>query len=284
MTALDRNWLRAHPMPQPGDGGKSDRGAVLIVGGGLDLVGALLLAGVAALRAGAGKLQLAAAAEAAVPLVIAAPEARVIPMPAPVESGAELPPELAERARRCDALLVGPGTVDDGARLAARLLDMPGQQPIVLDAGALQALDMGAPRAPGHPLVLTPHAGEMARLLDRDISTVEDDAPGAAVQAARAFDAVVAFKGASTVLASPDGACLRYAGGGPGLGTSGSGDVLAGLTAGLLARGAAPLTAAAWAVYLHGEAGVRLASRIGPLGFLAREVADEVPGLMAALT
>jgi ADP-dependent NAD(P)H-hydrate dehydratase len=91
------------------------------------------------------------------------------------------------------------------------------------------------------------------------------------------------MKGARTDIVAPDDRTALYPGGGAGLGTSGSGDVLAGIIAGLLSRGAEAFAAAAWGVWLHGEAGRGLALRIGPLGFLAREIASEVPSLMASL-
>jgi NAD(P)H-hydrate repair Nnr-like enzyme with NAD(P)H-hydrate dehydratase domain len=101
-----------------------------------------------------------------------------------------------------------------------------------------------------------------------------------ALQAASKFGVVIALKGSETVIASPDGTLLRYSGGGVGLATGGSGDVLAGIIAGLLSRGASPLDAAAWGVWLHGEAGTIVADRIGPIGFLARDLLAEIPGLM----
>jgi ADP-dependent NAD(P)H-hydrate dehydratase len=93
--------------------------------------------------------------------------------------------------------------------------------------------------------------------------------------------AIVVLKSQRTVVAAPDGPSLAYEGGGPGLATGGSGDVLAGIAGGLLARGADPFIAAAWSVWLHGEAGKRVAKRIGPIGFLARELLVEIPWLLA---
>jgi hydroxyethylthiazole kinase-like uncharacterized protein yjeF len=279
-VALDTAWMRAHPLPMPGDGGKEERGRVLVVGGELAIVGAVLLAGTAALRAGAGKLQLAACAEAAVALGVAMPEARVFALPQtpngrPSSDAAQV---LAEPVAGCDALLIGPGMMRDEEDMARALLALAPSPPTVLDAGALNALKGGGSGSGG--LVLTPHAGEMARLLDREKSQIEADPLGAARQAAARFDAVVVMKGARTHVVAPDGDAGLYAGGGVGLGVSGSGDVLGGLIAGLLARGVPPFAAAAWGVFLHGEAGRRLASKIGTLGFLAREIAAEVPALM----
>jgi NAD(P)H-hydrate repair Nnr-like enzyme with NAD(P)H-hydrate dehydratase domain len=103
------------------------------------------------------------------------------------------------------------------------------------------------------------------------------------LQAARNWNAVVALKGATTFIASPRGQVWRHSGGQPGLATSGSGDVLAGVIAGLAAQGAPLEQAGAWGVVLHAMAGARLARKLGPLGYLARELAGEIPALMKAL-
>jgi NAD(P)H-hydrate repair Nnr-like enzyme with NAD(P)H-hydrate dehydratase domain len=120
----------------------------------------------------------------------------------------------------------------------------------------------------------------MARLLECEAEEVESDPLAAARRAAKTFGAVTLIKGQYSFIVHPDGRAFRFTGGGVGLATSGSGDALAGIVGGLSARGADPLTAALWGVYLHGEAGRRLAKRIGRIGFLARELLDEVPGLM----
>jgi NAD(P)H-hydrate repair Nnr-like enzyme with NAD(P)H-hydrate dehydratase domain len=103
----------------------------------------------------------------------------------------------------------------------------------------------------------------------------------AASEAARRLNAVIVLKSAETFIAEPHGRTVHYSGGGIGLATSGSGDILSGILGGLLARGVECFEAAAWAVWLHGEAGRRLADRVGPIGFLARQLLDEIPGLMA---
>lgn len=277
VAALDAAWMRMHPLPEPGDEGKHGRGQVLVVGGEAELAGAAMLAGVAALRAGAGKLQVAVA-QAAVPVLsVALPEARILALPPdPVGAVADL---VTDHASRCDALLIGPGMLDDKGGRAAGLLALDSRRPIVVDAGALLAVPNARPQ-PG--LVLTPNAGEMARLLQVEKSQIDADPLSAGRQAARLYDAVVVMKGTVTFVIDPDGRAARYAGGGPGLGVSGSGDVLGGLITGLLARGASPFEAASWGVFLHGEAGSRLAAKIGKLGYLAREIADEAPSILAS--
>ncbi|HEU4453859.1 MAG TPA: NAD(P)H-hydrate dehydratase, partial [Longimicrobium sp.] len=246
--ALTPARLRRLPLPALDDSDdKEARGRVLVVGGSAQNPGGLLLAAEAAMRAGAGKLQLAAPDAVATPVAVAVPEARVFAVPA---SGAEgIDPgaakQLAERADGVDALLIGPGLVDEDAagRLARGVLKRIAKPAVVLDAGGLAALRRD-PHALAHlagRAVLTPHAGEMAQLLRMERDQVEADPQAAARRAAEAFGAVVALKGSETVIVAPDSAAYRYTRGGVGLGTSGSGDVLAGIVAGLLARGADPL-------------------------------------------
>jgi ADP-dependent NAD(P)H-hydrate dehydratase len=123
----------------------------------------------------------------------------------------------------------------------------------------------------------------MSELLGTDEATIARDRQGALLAAVARFNAVVALKGRETLIAAPGSRVYRNRAGNVGLATSGSGDTLAGLIAGLCARGAAPLQAAVWGVYLHARAGERLARKRGPLGYLARELPDEVPALLAQL-
>jgi hydroxyethylthiazole kinase-like uncharacterized protein yjeF len=131
--------------------------------------------------------------------------------------------------------------------------------------------------------VLTPHAGEMAALLDLSKPDVEADPVAAARTAAARFAAVVVMKGEVTHIVTPDGRAWRHDGGVVGLGTGGSGDVLAGLIGGLLARGAEPAQAAIWGVHVHGAAGEALTRRQGAVGFLARELPAEIPPILEGL-
>jgi ADP-dependent NAD(P)H-hydrate dehydratase len=128
-------------------------------------------------------------------------------------------------------------------------------------------------------VIITPHAGEMANLLGVDKEVVEADPAAAALRLTEELGLVVIMKGSQTIITAPGG-IWRYEGGGVGLATSGSGDVLAGIIAGLAARGTEPVNAAIWGVYLHGEAGSQLAKDVGPLGFLAREISECIPKLL----
>lgn len=282
-TPLTLDVLKSMPLPRPGrESDKDERGRVLVVGGSPETPGAALLAGVAALRAGAGRLQIATAASVAVPLGLAVPEARVFALP---ERTAEAGEFLVRRASACKAVVVGPGMLDEAAAaaLAGALLAGVDGPPFVLDAAALTGLrDLDEPlRRQGGRVVITPHAGEMAALLGIERRAVAADPLGAARRAAARFQTVVAMKGGSTSIVTPQGDAWLFAHGHVGLATSGSGDTLAGVVAGLLARGAAPLQATLWGVSLHGAAGRRLAETQGPLGFLAREILDQIPSVMA---
>ncbi|KQP42662.1 carbohydrate kinase [Methylobacterium sp. Leaf104] len=290
-TELDAACLRERPLPTPEAGSKDDRGSVLVLGGCAEVPGAVFLAGVAALRAGAGKLKIASVESVAVALALAVPEAMVIGLPETDagEIAAEAAaPRIAKAARRCDAVLLGPGmnTCEVTTALVRTLLADQDETAYVLDAGAICGLaaHAGTIRALKAPPVLTPHAGEMAQLLGWEREAVEADPLDAALRAAEMLRAVVVMKGAESWIVAPDGARWHFGGGGVGLATSGSGDALAGLVTGILARGADPLTAALWGVYLHGEAGARLARSVGPVGFLAREIAGEVPQILRAFS
>jgi NAD(P)H-hydrate repair Nnr-like enzyme with NAD(P)H-hydrate dehydratase domain len=128
--------------------------------------------------------------------------------------------------------------------------------------------------------ILLPHSGELAALLDCDEEAIDRDPIGCGHRAAELYRSMVLVKGVTSHVLTPGGEVWSYDGGAPGLGVSGSGDVLAGIVGGLLARGAEPLSALLWAVWLHGEAGAVLANKVAPVGFLARQIADEVPALL----
>jgi hydroxyethylthiazole kinase-like uncharacterized protein yjeF len=283
--------LRRWPLPQPADDAdKEGRGRVLVIAGAPELPGAAVLAATAALRAGAGKLRIATVRSIAPFVGVAVPEARVYALPETDEGGVDpsAAGRLADLANACQATLIGPGLVDTQAvqELIVRLLPRLEGTALVIDAEAmLAAAECHRELHTLHtPAVLTPHAGEMAGLLGIAKDEVVGDPAGTARRAAAHFRSVVALKGAETIIATPDGDAWRSRSGNVGLATSGSGDTLSGIIAGLAARGADPPRATIWGVYLHGSAGDRLAERIGLLGFLARELLAEIPPLMAELS
>jgi ADP-dependent NAD(P)H-hydrate dehydratase len=283
---VTEQMLRDWPLPTPVQGGdKEDRGRVLLIGGSPEMPGAIILAALAALRAGAGKLCVATAASVAQLVAQALPEARVIGL-AETDQGGLDPTQIERLPCRLDAVLLGPGMQDEAAVVAftaAALRHIPEAQ-VVLDAFAMSVVSAHSPESQrSAPLLLTPHAGEMAHLSGRTKESIQADPQSAAIDASIRWHSVVAMKGATTFIAAPDGRLWRHTGGNAGLAISGSGDVLAGIIVGLAARGASTEQATVWGVALHARAGDVLERRFGPVGYLAREISREVPSLMRAL-
>ncbi|MEV5822001.1 ADP/ATP-dependent (S)-NAD(P)H-hydrate dehydratase [Micromonospora haikouensis] len=241
--------------------------------------GAVLLAGVAALRAGAGVLQLAAAESTAAALSIQVPEALVVGLPETGDGAVAGRPgdPLDGLVADADVVAVGPGLTDIDAtgELLRGVLDVAPKQTALVLGALSHAPDLLVDS--GRPVVLTPNLTEATHLLGRDPG---DDLDAEAAELARRYDAVVSLYGH---IAAPDGRCWREESGDAGLGTSGSGHVRAGLLAGLLSRGAEPAQAACWAAFAHAVSGQRLAPRFGRIGFLARELLDEIPHTLATV-
>lgn len=278
--------LRGWPLKTDTEG-KEDRGSLLIIGGARRTPGAAMLAGLAGMRAGAGRLTLAVAESVAVQVAVAIPESGTVGLP---ESGGGIVGSAAAGVldtdlASADAVVIGPG-LDDPEQTAALLEAIaPGVGPeasVVLDAYALGVL-VDLPDVYKQwegRLVLTPNTGEALRLLGNPGSGSGEPAAVMA-KVARKYSAVVA---GSRMVIDPDGHIWEIPAGNPGLGTSGSGDVLAGAVGGLLARGASPSQAACWGMYLHAAAADRLAAGRGPLAFLARELLEEMPSVMNELS
>jgi hydroxyethylthiazole kinase-like uncharacterized protein yjeF len=220
-------------------------------------------------------------------IAVRVPEARVFALPE-TNDGAisgEAAALVSPRVSRCAALVIGPDMLrgKEASALAVALLSTAeGPPPVVLDAGAISAAAMRQSR--GGSMVITPHSGEMADLLKIEKEEIEADPARFALQAAAKLQAVVALKGATTQIADPSGEAWVFRGGSIGLATSGSGDVLAGVIGGLLARGASAEQAAIWGVHLHAKAARRLERRLGAVGLLARELAGEIPPIMEELS
>lgn len=259
--------LREWGLPDPGDSKKA-RGEAVVVGGSRSSPGGALLAGEAALRVGAGRVALAVPGSIDAQIGIAIPEAGIYALPDDATEPFE--GRLRRHLGSADAVLVGPG-FDDGDETRATLLAVADTEPplLVLDAFALGVLpDVDRSALPAG-LILNPNKEEAGILLGRDLA---DDALTDLREIARRFDAVVNCYG---LVVHPDGRSWRIEAGGPGLGTSGSGDVLAGAIAGFASRGLEPAEAAVWGAWAHATAGDRLTERLG-LGFLARELAAEL--------
>ena len=287
-TASTPSLLRSWPLPMPQpDGDKEVRGHFLIVAGSEEMPGAIVLAATAALRAGAGKLTLATGASVAAQVAIAMPEARVIGLDETAQGGFrhEARHQLAPLAGKVDAVLVGPGMCDTAAccELMRHLLPLFADSRLILDARAMQVVRQPAHFRFDQAVLLTPHAGELAQLMGISKDAVLADPHGCAVDAARRWHAIVALKGALTILAMPDGTSWAHTGGNIGRAISGSGDTFAGIITGLAARGAPLQQACAWGIALHALAGEQLALRFGILGYLAREIPAEIPALLRNL-
>jgi ADP-dependent NAD(P)H-hydrate dehydratase len=279
--------LRSWRLPEPA-GDKNTRGSILVIGGSAETPGAVLLAAEAAMRAGAGKLQVATAASVAPVVAAALPEALVRALPETDGGAIRADAVLAVRdlAAAAGAVLVGPGMVDKEqtqefcAALLPRLVG-----PVALDALALASVtadDTCLHHMEGRA-VLTPNPLELAITLGVDQERVDEDPAGATADLAGRARATVGLGGVTSWIAAPDDRLWRDDSGAAGLGVSGSGDVRAGITGGLLARGAEPAQAAVWAAYLHGRCGERLSSSVGRLGFLARELPAEIPRAYAEI-
>jgi NAD(P)H-hydrate epimerase len=278
----DRDAALAYPLRR-GAAHKGDFGHVLALAGSLGKSGAAVLCGTAALRAGAG-LVTVATPEAAQPIVAAArPELMTEPLrrEGALRRGLEL-------AGGCDAAVIGPGWGSEGAAgETARGFVARCPIPLVVDADALNAYAPLANHAwPRRRVatVLTPHPGEMARLLGRGTAEVQADRLGAARELARASEAVVVLKGERTLVAEPGGRTAVNPTGNPGMAKGGTGDVLAGMIAALLARGCDAWTAATAGVFVHGRAGDRAAARLGQESMLAGDVLDAVGEAILSLT
>lgn len=259
---------------------KRSTGVVLVVGGSEGMPGAARLVATGALRAGAGLVTVAAPRPILPVVQSGLAEATSIPLPSTEEGTvAEAAwDDVASAVERVDAVALGPGLTTNPETMAfVRRLVSASPAPVVLDADGLNAYagaagDLGEH---GAPLVTTPHAGELARLLSIPMDELEDDRPGVTRKLAADADAVVLLKGPATLLASRRELWVS-ATGTSALATGGTGDVLTGMVAALLARGVQPLRAAACAAFVHGVAG-RAAARGASEGVVASEVAAAIP-------
>ena len=284
----------AHIPPRARDSHKGSFGAVLVVAGSAGYRGAASLAVEGALRTGAGIVTLASVEPVLAAVSARLPECCLCPCLAGAEGGIS-PRSLPNITRqKATTLLLGPGlgyTAQSAARaaetreLVEKLLPGFGGS-AVLDADGLNAAAQllpyfGTVPHPTGELILTPHPGEMSRLTGLSMAEINEDRVEIALQYAKAWNAVVALKGAGTVVAAPDGRCCVNTTGNPGLSRGGSGDALAGMTAALLACGLPAYEAAACAVYLHGAAADRAAALRGEYGMLPQDLFAQLGRLFA---
>ncbi|MDA8164017.1 MAG: NAD(P)H-hydrate dehydratase [Desulfobacteraceae bacterium] len=265
---------------------KGTFGHLLAVAGAEGKTGAAILCGQGALRAGTGLVTLAVPKKCNSVFETALTEAMTLPLAA---GGGRLSIDdyetVAAGSQGKQALAVGPGlgTATETAGMVLRLY-RECSLPMVVDADGLNILAANpeAIAAPPAPRILTPHPGEMGRLAGRSSKEVQADRLGAAAAFAREYRVYLVLKGEGTIIAAPDGRLAINPTGNPGMAAGGMGDVLTGIIGGLLAQGLDPWQAACLGVYAHGAAGDRLAAA-APFGFLAAELARELPAALADL-
>jgi hydroxyethylthiazole kinase-like uncharacterized protein yjeF len=281
---LDHRALDLIPRRLP-DGTKFTSGHVLVAGGSVGLTGAPCLASEAAMRAGAGYVT--ACIPQSLNLIFETRLLEVMTRPLP-DASASLTPDavdaVIDATGRGGALILGPGLGKaDGAQEFARKLAAAAEVPLVIDADGLnahaQALESLAARPA--PTILTPHAGELGRLLGLESAEVQAHRLQHARDAAARSGCVVVLKGDDTLVAAPDGVVAVSRGGVPGLATAGTGDVLSGVLGAILAKGLEPFEAACAGVVLHAAAGRRAAERLGSEGMIASDVIDALPLTLA---
>ncbi len=270
---------------RPADAHKGSFGKVLVIAGSARYPGAAILAASAAYKVGAGLVALATAESLIPSLVAAMPEVTFHPLPehdGPGILGSDAADALRASLADYDAVVIGCGLGQAAAtatfvRSIVQDERMASTRGLVIDADGLNALSGEAVWGEiGTPFVLTPHPGEMARLIETESDAVQADRLGVALGRAAAWNGHVVLKGANTIVAAPDGRASVSAIANAALATAGSGDVLAGAIGGLLAQGLDPFEAATLGVYLHGSAGERAARSVGTAGTTARDILEHV--------
>jgi ADP-dependent NAD(P)H-hydrate dehydratase / NAD(P)H-hydrate epimerase len=273
---------------RPRDANKYSAGKVLVLGGSRQYTGAPVLSAVAALRSGAGAVVLGV--PASVRSVVASRTRDVVILGLPETDAGTLSPEgmehIRERIAWADAVVLGPGLGRHASTDAlVNEIFSTCTKPLLIDADALTAVAGRSTkhwRRPG-PTVLTPHTGELARLLGTQSAAIEAERLPVAVDSAKRLASVVVMKGASTVCTRPDGTAVINTTGNPGLATIGTGDVLAGTIGGLIAQGLDVFFAAVAGVYLHGRAGDLAARRFGERSLLASDLLESLPSAFLSL-
>lgn len=273
--------IRPFFKPYPKDAHKGDFGRVFIIAGSAGMTGAAVLAGLSALRSGAGLVTVGIPESLNDILEIKLTEAMTLPLPeGPKRSFGEnaLTPAL-DFASKCDVIALGPGlSLGEETRHFVKDFIQNCDKPMVIDADALSALATRPAiltNARG-PKIITPHTGEMARLLSTDQKGIQRDRVGAAKKAVEKFGCIAVLKGAGTLVCNLDSIWVNTTGN-PGMATGGSGDVLTGIITGFMARGMEPIEAALAGAYIHGLAGDLAAKEKGEISLIAGDIIEFLP-------
>jgi NAD(P)H-hydrate epimerase len=272
--------------PRAADGHKGSFGDALCIAGAASYYGAPTLASLSMLRAGGGYSRLAAPRSVVPTLATTAPEVVFVPQDETPAGSLALAAErpLLEHAESVDVVVMGPGlSLDDETRELVRRLTQAIDRPLVVDGDGLTALadDLTVLLRRNAPTVLTPHPGEMARLVDTSVAEIREDPIGVVQGAARDLDAIVVLKGAHSLVGLPDGTVRINPTGSSAMATAGSGDVLTGTIAAMYGLGLDLDEAVCAGVFVHGLAGDLAGEQLGPDGVIARDILDSLPEAVA---
>ena len=266
---------------------KGSFGHLLVIAGSPGKTGAAALSALGAMRSGVGLTTVGVPESLNHILEAKLTEAMTLPLP---DEGGHLSTNAFEsimvETQGKSAIALGPGLgTSRGAREVVRGLISESRTPVVIDADGLNviACDIEIIKDRKTDIIITPHPGEMGRIINKSARDVQKDRIGAARGLARGLEVWVVLKGARTIIAAPDGSIYISTAGNPGMASGGMGDVLTGLIGGFLAIGGDPLSAAAAGVFVHGTAGDRAAQSVGEISLTAQDVLDEVPGVISQL-
>lgn len=285
MERTDKNIVKKAVAPRPDDAHKGTMGTLLSICGSYGMAGAGILSGTAALRSGLGLLKCALPKSIYPILAARLPESVYLPLeenPDGRMSALNLPYLLEQKS---DAVLLGCGlSVCDDTKAIVEGFIRGCEKPMVLDADALNCISDNSAilKDAKSPVIITPHPMEMARLCGVTAYEINKDREKTAREFAARYGVITVLKGAGTIIASPDGKARINMTGNSGMATGGSGDVLAGICASLLAQGKSPFDCACTSVYLHGLAGDFAAKRLGKISMLPSDIIDELPNAFMA--
>ena len=282
MKETDRLLFNKAVFNRPDDSNKGTLGSLLCICGSYGMAGAAIMAGKAALRCGIGLLKIAV--PKSIYPVCATNILESVYYPLEETSNGVISSKntdfLLEMCEKSSAVVIGCGlSVCDDTKNLVQSVITNCEKPLVIDADALNCI-CNKPEILKNlkaPAIITPHPGEMARLLHSTPKTVNSNRENTAIDFAKKFGVVTVLKGAGTIIASPDGEVYINHTGNSGMATGGSGDVLSGIIGSLLAQGAAPINAAAAGVFLHGTIGDLAAEKLGKLSMLPTNMIDMIP-------
>lgn len=282
MKETDRLLFNKAVFNRPDDSNKGTLGSLLCICGSYGMAGAAIMAGKAALRCGIGLLKIAV--PKSIYPVCATNILESVYYPLEETSNGVISSKntdfLLEMCEKSSAVVIGCGlSVCDDTKNLVQSVITNCEKPLVIDADALNCI-CNKPEILKNlkaPVIITPHPGEMARLLHSTPKTVNSNRENTAIDFAKKFGVVTVLKGAGTIIASPDGEVYINHTGNSGMATGGSGDVLSGIIGSLLAQGAAPINAAAAGVFLHGTIGDLAAEKLGKISMLPTDMIDMIP-------